>query len=335
MEQLTYYVAKNGVRMHIYKDCLTLKKSKVLTEVNYEALKNNKLDICKKCMKRYDKFGYSSNEKNIENDVNEGNIKEKENKIQEVSKFDFNQSDLLNFEQEDIDMLTNKCFKVKNNKSITNIICDNISNVNEYSSSIVSTQSISMESKSDFFDNTSKDITSKCSPISEEEEEDYKSSNEKIFSLENNITNHTQIILDKSKILLQDDNNYNNEFNITDTYEGFNGNGYYYSIKLIPKTNIKVVLGYYLLYGETIDEMNIDRLANIIQIDKETENIFVCLDMDESLFFINAKVKNSKDIKLSKAIRKEIYYSKNLRIAPYINIQKVDKCKIDINDTLI
>ena len=56
MEQLTYYVAKNGVRMHIYKDCLTLKKSKVLTEVNYEALKNNKLDICKKCMKRYDKF---------------------------------------------------------------------------------------------------------------------------------------------------------------------------------------------------------------------------------------------------------------------------------------
>ena len=76
MEQLTYYVAKNGVRMHIYKDCLTLKKSKVLTEVNYEALKNNKLDICKKCMKRYDKFGYSSNEKNIENDVNEGNIKE-------------------------------------------------------------------------------------------------------------------------------------------------------------------------------------------------------------------------------------------------------------------
>ena len=335
MEQLTYYVAKNGVRMHIYKDCLTLKKSKVLTEVNYEALKNNKLDICKKCMKRYDKFGYSSNEKNIENDVNEGNIKEKENKIQEESKFDFNQSDLLNFEQEDNDMLTNKFFKVKNNKSITNIICDNISNVNEYSSSIVSTQSISMESKSDFFDNTSKDITSKCSPISEEEEEDYKSSNEKIFSLENNITNHTQIILDKSKILLQDDNNYNNEFNITDTYEGFNGNGYYYSIKLIPKTNIKVVLGYYLLYGETIDEMNIDRLANIIQIDKETENIFVCLDMDESLFFINAKVKNSKDIKLSKAIRKEIYYSKNLRIAPYINIQKVDKCKIDINDTLI
>lgn len=335
MEQLTYYVAKNGVRMHIYKDCLTLKKSKVLTEVNYEALKNNKLDICKKCMKRYDKFGYSSNEKNIENDVNEGNIKEKENKIQEESKFDFNQSDLLNFEQEDNDMLTNKIFKVKNNKSITNIICDNISNVNEYSSSIVSTQSISMESKSDFFDNTSKDITSKCSPISEEEEEDYKSSNEKIFSLENNITNHTQIILDKSKILLQDDNNYNNEFNITDTYEGFNGNGYYYSIKLIPKTNIKVVLGYYLLYGETIDEMNIDRLANIIQIDKETENIFVCLDMDESLFFINAKVKNSKDIKLSKAIRKEIYYSKNLRIAPYINIQKVDKCKIDINDTLI
>ena len=335
MEQLTYYVAKNGVRMHIYKDCLTLKKSKVLTEVNYEALKNNKLDICKKCMKRYDKFGYSSNEKNIENDVNEGNIKEKENKIQEESKFDFNQSDLLNFEQEDIDTLTNKFFKVKNNKSITNIICDNISNVNEYSSSIVSTQSISMESKSDFFDNTSKDITSKCSPISEEEEEDYKSSNEKIFSLENNITNHTQIILDKSKILLQDDNNYNNEFNITDTYEGFNGNGYYYSIKLIPKTNIKVVLGYYLLYGETIDEMNIDRLANIIQIDKETENIFVCLDMDESLFFINAKVKNSKDIKLSKAIRKEIYYSKNLRIAPYINIQKVDKCKIDINDTLI
>ena len=335
MEQLTYYVAKNGVRMHIYKDCLTLKKSKVLTEVNYEALKNNKLDICKKCMKRYDKFGYSSNEKNIENDVNEGNIKEKENKIQEESKFDFNQSDLLNFEQEDNDMLTNKFFKVKNNKSITNIICDNISNVNEYSSSIVSTQSISMESKSDFFDNTSKDITSKCSPISEEEEEDYKSSNEKIFSLENNITNHTQIILDKSKILLQDINNYNNEFNITDTYEGFNGNGYYYSIKLIPKTNIKVVLGYYLLYGETIDEMNIDRLANIIQIDKETENIFVCLDMDESLFFINAKVKNSKDIKLSKAIRKEIYYSKNLRIAPYINIQKVDKCKIDINDTLI
>ena len=335
MEQLTYYVAKNGVRMHIYKDCLTLKKSKVLTEVNYEALKNNKLDICKKCMKRYDKFGFSSNEKNIENDVNEGNIKEKENKIQEESKFDFNQSNLLNFEQEDIDTLTNKFFKVKNNKSITNIICDNISNVNEYSSSIVSTQSISMESKSDFFDNTSKDITSKCSPISEEEEEDYKSSNEKIFSLENNITNHTQIILDKSKILLQDDNNYNNEFNITDTYEGFNGNGYYYSIKLIPKTNIKVVLGYYLLYGETIDEMNIDRLANIIQIDKETENIFVCLDMDESLFFINAKVKNSKDIKLSKAIRKEIYYSKNLRIAPYINIQKVDKCKIDINDTLI
>ena len=335
MEQLTYYVAKNGVRMHIYKDCLTLKKSKVLTEVNYEALKNNKLDICKKCMKRYDKFGYSSNEKNIENDVNEGNIKEKENKIQEESKFDFNQSDLLNFEQEDNDMLTNKFFKVKNNKSITNIICDNISNVNEYSSSIVSTQSISMESKSDFFDNTSKDITSKCSPISEEEEEDYKSSNEKIFSLENNITNHTQIILDKSKILLQDINNYNNEFNITDTYEGFNGNGYYYSIKLIPKTNIKVVLGYYLLYGETIDEMNIDRLANIIQIDKETENIFVCLDMDESLFFINAKVKNSKDIKLSKVIRKEIYYSKNLRIAPYINIQKVDKCKIDINDTLI
>ena len=335
MEQLTYYVAKNGVRMHIYKDCLTLKKSKVLTEVNYEALKNNKLDICKKCMKRYDKFGYSSNEKNIENEVNEGNIKEKENKIQEESKFDFNQSDLLNFEQEDIDMLTNKFFKVKNNQSITNIICDNISNVNEYSSSIVSTKSISMESKSDFFDNTSKDITSKCSPISEEEEEDYKSSNETIFSLENNITNHTQIILDKSKILLQDDNNYNNEFNITDTYEGFNGNGYYYSIKLIPKTNIKVVLGYYLLYGETIDEMNIDRLANIIQIDKETENIFVCLDMDESLFFINAKVKNSKDIKLSKAIRKEIYYSKNLRIAPYINIQKVDKCKIDINDTLI
>ena len=92
-------------------------------------------------MKRYDKFGYSSNEKNIENDVNEGNIKEKENKIQEESKFDFNQSDLLNFEQEDIDTLTNKFFKVKNNKSITNIICDNISNVNEYSSSIVSTNS--------------------------------------------------------------------------------------------------------------------------------------------------------------------------------------------------
>ena len=232
-------------------------------------------------------------------------------------------------------MVTNFSISSKRNKNACKILFGNISNVNEYSSSIVSTKSISMESKSDFFDNTSKDITSKCSPISEEEEEDYKSSNEKIFSLENNITNHTQIILDKSKILLQDDNNYNNEFNITDTYEGFNGNGYYYSIKLIPKTNIKVVLGYYLLYGETIDEMNIDRLANIIQIDKETENIFVCLDMDESLFFINAKVKNSKDIKLSKAIRKEIYYSKNLRIAPYINIQKVDKCKIDINDTLI
>ena len=335
MEQLTYYVAKNGVKMHIYKDCLTLKKSKVLKEVNYEAIKNNNLDICKKCMFRYDKFGFSSNEKNIENDVNEGNIKEK-NKEQDESKFNFNQSDLINFEQEEsADMLSEKFFKVKNNKSITNIMCDNISNVNEYSSSIVSTKSISMESKSDFFDNTSKDITSKCSPISEEEEEDYKSSNEKFFSLENNLNNKTQIILDKSKILFQDDNNYNNEFNITETYEGFNGNGYYYSMKIIPKTNIKVVLGYYLLYGESIDEMNIDRLANIIQIDKETENIFVCLDMDESLFFINAKVKNSKEIKLSKAIRKEIYYSKNLKIAPYINIQRVDKCKIEINDTLL
>ena len=59
MEQLTYYVAKNGVRMHIYKDCLTLKKSKVLTEVNYEALKNNKLDIALDFVKDYTALSYN------------------------------------------------------------------------------------------------------------------------------------------------------------------------------------------------------------------------------------------------------------------------------------
>lgn len=333
MENLTYYAVKNGVKMHIFKDCLTLKKSKVLTEVRYEFIKNHTQDICKKCKNRYDKYGYQSNEKNIENNVNEGNIKEiinKENIVKEESKIECNQCDLINVEHNNKDMLSGKLFKVKVNNSITNIISDNISNVNDYSSSIVSTKSISMNTSSDLFDNTSRDIDSKCSPISEEEEEDLKSTCDKFFFDEKIMINHTQIMLDKARIIEKDNNNYNDDFNIKDSYEGFNGNGYYYSIKIIPKTTIKIVLGYYLLYGDNLDEINIDRLANIIQIGKDTGSIFVCIDMDDSSFFINAK-----DIKLRKAIRKEMYYSKNLKVAPYINIQKVDKCKIEVNDTII
>lgn len=359
-----FYKVNDKGKLHIDMKCQTLSKSKSFIVVSCEEAKKSGNEICSFCKARFENNDKMKNRLIINNNLNNERNKSKENDVQRFLQENQNKQNNdtiirpnpINLsetkESNKIQSFNPVNFLNETNeekKSTKKIIQDeyipNEKLINN-SNSCISTfgvykdnsKSYSMEDSSSF----SHELFLEKKPpsiqtILETKEELKLSVGERYLNYLEVIKELTQIQLDKNRIIFDDESNYNNDFNCINVFDGFIGRGYYYCIQIIPIKKVKIVLGFNLFYGENTfindEEYEIDKFANCFSFEKKTGKIFVILDFDNSAFLIkgNKSLTLSPEINICKIFNKGNYFSKKLKISPYINVQKDKSCCIEVN----